>query len=156
MAECEMSALLVKTENISLYMCRCCSAMSSSMNWPCSTSGSLTRKSWSQLRRTSWWITTRRRSSRTANLVWFPLMSPVRITDVTARSFLLHKSALTPVFLFSPAASERLTQEQADDLIAWMKNTLGTRVTNIKVKNACLVCWIWYCGFCWLINWAQM
>ncbi|XP_056871729.1 heat shock protein 75 kDa, mitochondrial [Takifugu flavidus] len=30
-------------------------------------------------------------------------------------------------------ASERLTQEQADDLIAWMKNALGTRVANIKL-----------------------
>ncbi|CAG5897785.1 unnamed protein product [Menidia menidia] len=29
--------------------------------------------------------------------------------------------------------SERLTQEQADDLMAWMKNTLGPRVTNIKL-----------------------
>ncbi|CAK6962982.1 heat shock protein 75 kDa%2C mitochondrial [Scomber scombrus] len=33
----------------------------------------------------------------------------------------------------SKPASERLTQEQADDLIAWMKNSLGTRVTNIKL-----------------------
>eukprot|EP00064_Thunnus_orientalis_P011045 superscaffoldBa00001557_g11075 len=33
----------------------------------------------------------------------------------------------------SKPASERLTQEQADDLIAWMKNTLSTRVTNIKL-----------------------
>lgn len=41
---------------------------------------------------------------------------------------------LTPVFLSSSAASERLTQEQADDLISWMKNSLGPRVTNIKVK----------------------
>ncbi|TMS15167.1 Heat shock protein 75 kDa, mitochondrial [Larimichthys crocea] len=30
-------------------------------------------------------------------------------------------------------ASERLTQEQADDLISWMKNSLGPRVTNIKL-----------------------
>ncbi|XP_020787496.2 heat shock protein 75 kDa, mitochondrial [Boleophthalmus pectinirostris] len=29
--------------------------------------------------------------------------------------------------------SERLTQEQADDLMAWMRNALGPRVTNIKV-----------------------
>uniref|UniRef100_A0A4W6BXM3 Heat shock protein 75 kDa, mitochondrial n=1 Tax=Lates calcarifer TaxID=8187 RepID=A0A4W6BXM3_LATCA len=33
----------------------------------------------------------------------------------------------------SKPASERLTQEQADDLIAWMKNSLGPRVTNIKL-----------------------
>lgn len=33
----------------------------------------------------------------------------------------------------SKPASERLTQEQADDLIAWMKNALGPRVTNIKL-----------------------
>uniref|UniRef100_H3CNJ8 Heat shock protein 75 kDa, mitochondrial n=1 Tax=Tetraodon nigroviridis TaxID=99883 RepID=H3CNJ8_TETNG len=30
-------------------------------------------------------------------------------------------------------ASERLTQEQADDLISWMKNALGPRVANIKL-----------------------
>ncbi|KAM8843960.1 heat shock protein 75 kDa, mitochondrial [Spinachia spinachia] len=30
-------------------------------------------------------------------------------------------------------ASERLTQDQADDLLAWMKNALGPRVTNIKL-----------------------
>lgn len=33
----------------------------------------------------------------------------------------------------SKPASERLTQEQADDLTAWMKNTLGPRVTNVKL-----------------------
>lgn len=33
----------------------------------------------------------------------------------------------------SKPASERLTQEQADDLIAWMKNALSTRVANIKL-----------------------
>lgn len=37
-------------------------------------------------------------------------------------------------FCLSSAAAERLTQEQADDLMAWMKNALGPRVTNIKVK----------------------
>lgn len=35
---------------------------------------------------------------------------------------------------FVSAAAERLTQEQADDLTAWMKNTLGPRVTNVKVR----------------------
>lgn len=39
------------------------------------------------------------------------------------------------------AASERLTQEQSDDLIAWIKNALGTRVANIKVPVE-LECWI--------------
>ncbi|XP_034046339.1 heat shock protein 75 kDa, mitochondrial [Thalassophryne amazonica] len=33
----------------------------------------------------------------------------------------------------SKPASERLTQEQADDLMSWMKNALGPRVANIKV-----------------------
>uniref|UniRef100_A0A8C2ZF48 TNF receptor-associated protein 1 n=1 Tax=Cyclopterus lumpus TaxID=8103 RepID=A0A8C2ZF48_CYCLU len=33
----------------------------------------------------------------------------------------------------SKPASERLTQEQADDLISWMKNALGPRVTNVKL-----------------------
>uniref|UniRef100_A0A669CAR6 Heat shock protein 75 kDa, mitochondrial n=1 Tax=Oreochromis niloticus TaxID=8128 RepID=A0A669CAR6_ORENI len=33
----------------------------------------------------------------------------------------------------SKPASERLTQEQADDLMVWMKNSLGPRVTNIKL-----------------------
>uniref|UniRef100_A0A1A7WUD0 Heat shock protein 75 kDa, mitochondrial n=1 Tax=Iconisemion striatum TaxID=60296 RepID=A0A1A7WUD0_9TELE len=33
----------------------------------------------------------------------------------------------------STPETERLTQEQADDLMAWMKNTLGPRVTNIKL-----------------------
>uniref|UniRef100_A0A665V831 Histidine kinase/HSP90-like ATPase domain-containing protein n=1 Tax=Echeneis naucrates TaxID=173247 RepID=A0A665V831_ECHNA len=33
----------------------------------------------------------------------------------------------------SKPASERLTQEQADDLMAWMRNALGPRVTNIKL-----------------------
>uniref|UniRef100_A0A667Y1E2 Heat shock protein 75 kDa, mitochondrial n=1 Tax=Myripristis murdjan TaxID=586833 RepID=A0A667Y1E2_9TELE len=36
-------------------------------------------------------------------------------------------------FQDSKPASERLTEEQAEDLIAWMKNVLGPRVTNIKV-----------------------
>uniref|UniRef100_A0AAZ3QGJ4 Heat shock protein 75 kDa, mitochondrial n=1 Tax=Oncorhynchus tshawytscha TaxID=74940 RepID=A0AAZ3QGJ4_ONCTS len=30
-------------------------------------------------------------------------------------------------------ASERLTEEQTEDLISWMRNNLGNRVTNIKV-----------------------
>lgn len=30
-------------------------------------------------------------------------------------------------------ASERLTEEQSEDLMAWMRNALGPRVTNIKV-----------------------
>uniref|UniRef100_A0A8C9T0S5 TNF receptor-associated protein 1 n=1 Tax=Scleropages formosus TaxID=113540 RepID=A0A8C9T0S5_SCLFO len=30
-------------------------------------------------------------------------------------------------------ASERLTEQQAEDLMAWMRNSLGQRVTNIKV-----------------------
>uniref|UniRef100_A0A673W3C8 Heat shock protein 75 kDa, mitochondrial n=1 Tax=Salmo trutta TaxID=8032 RepID=A0A673W3C8_SALTR len=33
----------------------------------------------------------------------------------------------------SKPASERLTEEQAEDLISWMRNNLGNRVTNIKV-----------------------
>ncbi|XP_033501302.2 heat shock protein 75 kDa, mitochondrial [Epinephelus lanceolatus] len=33
----------------------------------------------------------------------------------------------------SKPASERLTQEQSDDLMSWMKNALGPRVTNIKL-----------------------
>ncbi|XP_041813337.1 heat shock protein 75 kDa, mitochondrial [Chelmon rostratus] len=33
----------------------------------------------------------------------------------------------------SKPASERLTQEQADDLISWMKNALGPRIANIKL-----------------------
>uniref|UniRef100_A0A8K9ULA9 Heat shock protein 75 kDa, mitochondrial n=1 Tax=Oncorhynchus mykiss TaxID=8022 RepID=A0A8K9ULA9_ONCMY len=37
--------------------------------------------------------------------------------------------------VFSPVsiASERLTEEQTEDLISWMRNNLGNRVTNIKV-----------------------
>ncbi|XP_049600645.1 heat shock protein 75 kDa, mitochondrial [Syngnathus scovelli] len=31
------------------------------------------------------------------------------------------------------SASERLTQEHADNLMAWMKNVLGPRVTNVKL-----------------------
>lgn len=33
----------------------------------------------------------------------------------------------------SKPASERLTEEQAEDLMAWMRSSLGPRVTNIKV-----------------------
>uniref|UniRef100_A0A8C7P006 Heat shock protein 75 kDa, mitochondrial n=1 Tax=Oncorhynchus mykiss TaxID=8022 RepID=A0A8C7P006_ONCMY len=33
----------------------------------------------------------------------------------------------------SKPASERLTEEQTEDLISWMRNNLGNRVTNIKV-----------------------
>uniref|UniRef100_A0A6Q2YH02 Heat shock protein 75 kDa, mitochondrial n=1 Tax=Esox lucius TaxID=8010 RepID=A0A6Q2YH02_ESOLU len=33
----------------------------------------------------------------------------------------------------SKPASERLTEEQSEDLISWMRNNLGNRVTNIKV-----------------------
>ncbi|KAG7267963.1 hypothetical protein CRUP_011925 [Coryphaenoides rupestris] len=33
----------------------------------------------------------------------------------------------------SKPASERLSEEQAEDLMAWMRNCLSTRVTNIKV-----------------------
>lgn len=97
--------------------------MSSSTSWPCFTSGSLTRRSWSRWRRTSWWITTRRRSLRTASQV-----SPT--FRLRSGGDLFH--GCNPAS-FSTAASERLTQEQADDLMAWMKNALGPRVTNIKV-----------------------
>lgn len=37
-------------------------------------------------------------------------------------------------FVSCSAASERLTQEQADDLLSWMKNVLGSRVANVKVR----------------------
>uniref|UniRef100_A0A3Q3WL54 Heat shock protein 75 kDa, mitochondrial n=1 Tax=Mola mola TaxID=94237 RepID=A0A3Q3WL54_MOLML len=33
----------------------------------------------------------------------------------------------------SKPASERLTQEQADNLLSWMKNVLGSRVANVKL-----------------------
>uniref|UniRef100_A0A673NBP6 Histidine kinase/HSP90-like ATPase domain-containing protein n=1 Tax=Sinocyclocheilus rhinocerous TaxID=307959 RepID=A0A673NBP6_9TELE len=36
-------------------------------------------------------------------------------------------------FQDSKPASERLTDQQAEDLMAWMRNALGQRVTNIKV-----------------------
>lgn len=45
-----------------------------------------------------------------------------------------HSRSVVVLTLLPPAASERLTQEQADDLIGWMKNALGTRVANIKVQ----------------------
>lgn len=54
-----------------------------------------------------------------------PLLPPIFAARARPLSWLLT--------LLPPAASERLTQEQADDLIAWMKNALGTRVANIKV-----------------------
>lgn len=112
-------------------MCRCSSATSSLTSWPCSTSASLTRKRWSQSRPTSLWTTTRRRSLRTASRVCSPLISPVKAEQCSTVTAVV----LTPVYsLSSSAASERLTQEQADDLMSWMKNALGPRVTNIKVK----------------------
>lgn len=33
------------------------------------------------------------------------------------------------------AESERLTEQQAEDLMAWMRNSLGQKVTNIKVTT---------------------
>ncbi|XP_063046289.1 heat shock protein 75 kDa, mitochondrial [Engraulis encrasicolus] len=36
-------------------------------------------------------------------------------------------------FQDSKPASERLSEEQAEDLMSWMRNSLGSRVTNIKV-----------------------
>ncbi|XP_056608845.1 heat shock protein 75 kDa, mitochondrial-like [Triplophysa dalaica] len=36
-------------------------------------------------------------------------------------------------FQDSKAESERLTEQQAEDLMAWMRNSLGQKVTNIKV-----------------------
>ncbi|MEQ2171826.1 hypothetical protein GOODEAATRI_014582, partial [Goodea atripinnis] len=79
-----------------------------------------------ELRQTSWWITTRRRSLRTASQVGSIFRLSFSRTDRC-----LCRSCNRA--LFSAAASERLTQEQADDLMAWMKNALGPRVTNIKL-----------------------
>lgn len=38
---------------------------------------------------------------------------------------------------FSPAG-ERLTEKEAEDLMAWMRNALGSRVTGVKVGILCL------------------
>lgn len=35
--------------------------------------------------------------------------------------------------LFPLTAAERLTEKEAEDLMAWMRNALGSRVTGVKV-----------------------
>lgn len=34
----------------------------------------------------------------------------------------------------SSAAAERLSEEETEELMAWMRNVLGSRVTNVKVR----------------------
>lgn len=40
--------------------------------------------------------------------------------------------------LFPLPAAERLTEKEAEDLMAWMRNALGSRVTGVKVGILCL------------------
>lgn len=37
---------------------------------------------------------------------------------------------------FSPQADDRLSEKEMEDLTAWMRNALGSRVTNVKVRPA--------------------
>lgn len=39
-------------------------------------------------------------------------------------------------------AGERLTEKEAEDLMAWMRNALGSRVTGVKVGILCLGSWV--------------
>lgn len=39
---------------------------------------------------------------------------------------------------FPLLAAERLTEREAGDLMAWMRNVLGSRVTDVKVGVLCL------------------
>lgn len=41
-------------------------------------------------------------------------------------------SELTP--FCSPVAGDRLSEKETEDLMAWMRNALGSRVTNVKVR----------------------
>ena len=46
--------------------------------------------------------------------------------------------ALFRCALFPLPAAERLTEKEAEDLMAWMRNALGSRVTGVKVGIPCL------------------
>lgn len=35
---------------------------------------------------------------------------------------------------FSSQADDRLSEKETEDLMAWMRNALGSRVTNVKVR----------------------
>lgn len=35
---------------------------------------------------------------------------------------------------FSLQADDRLSEKETEDLMAWMRNALGSRVTNVKVR----------------------
>lgn len=43
-------------------------------------------------------------------------------------------TASEPTPLCSPVAGDRLSEEEMEDLMAWMRNALGSRVTNVKVR----------------------
>ena len=34
----------------------------------------------------------------------------------------------------SPVAGDHLSEKETEDLMAWMRNALGSRVTNVKVR----------------------
>lgn len=36
----------------------------------------------------------------------------------------------------SPQADDRLSEKEVEDLMAWMRNVLGSRVTNVKVRSS--------------------
>lgn len=39
------------------------------------------------------------------------------------------------IYLYCSSASDKMSEKEAEDLMAWMRNGLGIRVANIKVKK---------------------
>lgn len=50
---------------------------------------------------------------------------------------LAHYRHMLRCALFPLPAAERLTEKEAEDLMAWMRNALGSRVTGVKVGILC-------------------
>lgn len=59
----------------------------------------------------------------------------VKLTEISSKSqcLLTYGRCISKCVLFPLLAAERLTDVEAEDLMAWMRNALGTRVTGVKV-----------------------
>lgn len=58
-----------------------------------------------------------------------PVNGSVKLTQC----LLTYRRCMSKCALFPLLAAERLTDVEAEDLMAWMRNALGTRVTGVKV-----------------------
>lgn len=59
----------------------------------------------------------------------------VKLSEIRSKSqcLLIHRMCMNKCALFLLLAAERLTDVEAEDLMAWMRNALGSRVTGVKV-----------------------